>query len=71
MAFLGLYLTGVATIIGLVAYVYGFNHIRIKYFNAHIQDPWDYMLMPFLAIIVVMLFLAIPLVIGEAVMSHF
>ena len=64
------YLVGIATIVGLIAYMFGFNYIRIKVFKDHITDFWDYTLMPFVAIIAVMVILLIPFVIGHSVMGQ-
>ena len=65
------YLIGLGVIIAAVAYVVGFNYVRVRFFKDHITNLFDYMLMPFLAILIVMLFLALPLVIGAEFMSHF
>jgi hypothetical protein len=65
------YLIGIAAIIGIIAYIYGFNYVRIKYFGDQITDPFDYVLMPFIAIIVVMVICALPMVIGQTVMGYF
>jgi hypothetical protein len=60
---------GIGAIIGFIGYIFLFTYIRIKYFNDTIENPFDLILMPFLAPLIIVMIALVPLVIGVEVTS--